>query len=257
LVEKDLTFGKIKIFREAMKVPPPLFALLVAVLLVLAVSVASAQTETTTVHETTVTITTTITNTTITTTEVKVIIQNVTVFRFNVTTLFFGFVNESTMIVSYTCMYEESCDECIPLLVKIYNDAKLAYEIDFTDFEEMCTVESICSDRVFIDVSGFTRIHVEVYDAETMELLGEFDAELPYAGPKLTGYLQLLYPLVTIGIIVGLAARGSTKTTAIGFIVAGVALLVLPYIGIYPPNMYALFVFSIIIGVILLWFSER
>jgi len=208
-------------------------------------------------QETTTTVTITITNTTTTTTEVRIIIQNVTVFKFNVTSISFGFANRSTLVVSYVCMYEVSYAECTPLTVNIYNGTTLMYQFNFTDFGSMCTLESVCSCVEYADVSNFTAIHVEVYNANTGQLLSAFDIPIPYAGPQLTGYLQLLYPLITVGVIVGLAARGSMKSISLGFIVAGISLLLLPYIGIYPPNQYALFVFAVIVGIILLWFSER
>jgi len=226
-----------------------LYLSLLAPLIILLVATPVVAQETTT--------TVTVTNTTTTTTEVRIIIQNVTVFKFNVTSISFGFANSSTLAVSYVCMYEADYTECTPLIVNIYNGTNLIYQLNFTDFESMCTLESICSGVEYVDISNFTGIHVEIYDVVTGQLLNAFDIPIPYAGPQLVGYLQLLYPLVTIGVIVGLAARGSMKTIGLGFILAGVAVLILPYIGVYPPYQYALFVFSIIIGIVLLWFSER
>lgn len=219
---------------------------LALIILALGVPVVAAQTETATE---TITVTTT--------TEVRVVIQNVTVFRFNVTSLFFGFANSTTLVVSYVCVYETDYTECTPLTVNVYNDTDLVYQLSFADWEEMCTIESVCSGREYLDISNFSKIRVEIYSAETGELLQAFDIPIPYAGPQLAGYLQLLYTLVTIGVLGGLVARGSTKTIGIGFILFGIAALLLPYIGIYPPHQYVLFVFAVIIGIVLLWFSER
>jgi len=226
---------------------------LALIILAFGVPVVVAQTETTTAETTTITVTTT----TATTTEVRIVIQNVTVFRFNVTSLIFGFANSTTLVVSYVCVYETDYTECTPLTVNIYNDTELVYQLSFADFGEMCTIESVCSGREYLDISNFSKIHVEVYSAETGQLLQAFDIPIPYAGPQLAGYLQLLYTLVTVGVLGGLAARGSTKTIGIGFVLFGIAMLLLPYIGIYPPYQYVLFVFAVIIGIVLLWFSER
>jgi len=175
------------------------------------------------------------------TTEYYIQIQNVTVFQFNVTGLSVGFVNETHIIVAYTCMYQTNySEECTKLRVEVYDNSVHKYTLYFTNLTELCGyLESVCSGHEYVNVSGFSKIVLKVYN-----------------GPKLTGYLTMLYYLVTIGLLGGLAARGSIKLIGLGFVVFGLTTLVLPYIGIYPPYQYVLFVFAIIVGLILLWYSK-
>lgn len=192
------------------------------------------------------------------TTEYYIQIQNVTIFQFNVTGLSIGFVNESHIIITYTCMYQSNySEECTPLRVEVYDDTVLKYTLYFTNLTQLCGyLESVCSGHDYVNVTGFSKIVLKVYNNETNELLQVAEVPIPYFGPKLTGYLTMLYYLLTIGLFGGLAARGSMKTIGLGFIVFGIVTLVLPYIGIYPPYQYVLFVFAIIVGLILLWYSK-
>ena len=190
-------------------------------------------------------------------TEPYVSLENITVFDYNVTTVSFGFINKTHIIVTYTCLYQVSYeDECARLRIDFYNDTTLVDTVFFTNYTLLCgKLESICSGADYVNITGFERITYKIYDTTTGELLQEGEIPIPYFGPELVGYLSLLYVLVTIGVIGGFAAKGSLKMTGIGFIVAGVLILLLPYIGIYPPYLYVLFVLSIIIGIILLWMS--
>jgi len=192
------------------------------------------------------------------TTEYYIQIQNVTVFQFNVTGLSVGFVNETHIIVAYTCMYQTNySEECTKLRVEVYDNSVHKYTLYFTNLTELCGyLESVCSGHEYVNVSGFSKIVLKVYNNETGELLQIAEIPIPYFGPKLTGYLTMLYYLVTIGLLGGLAARGSIKLIGLGFVVFGLTTLVLPYIGIYPPYQYVLFVFAIIVGLILLWYSK-
>lgn len=193
--------------------------------------------------------------TTVTTTPIVVSFENVTVFKFNVTVVSFGYINRTTLIVSYTCQYATTPDEdCVYIGVEFYNGTELKESFSIPI---VCHLESICSYVTYVNIANYSKIHVKLYDLNKDKLLAETDIPIPYAGPSLSGYLSFLYILIPVGLIGGLAARGSIKMIGIGFVLLGVVFLLLPYIGIYPPNQYAVFTVSIIIGIILLWFSER
>jgi len=194
-----------------------------------------------------------------TTTEYYIEIKNVTVFRFNATSISVGFVNESHIILSYTCLFSENyTDECTPINVEVYNGNVYTATVYFTDLAELCGgFASVCSGYEYVNVTGFTKIVLKVYDNRTGELIHVVEIPIPYFGPRLTGYLTMLYYLVSIGLLGGLAARGSLKTIGIGFIVFGITCMLLPFLGIYPPYGYVLFVFSMIVGFVLLWFSKE
>lgn len=223
----------------AVRVPiaPTLIALALA--LALAASVSLAQTNTTT-------------------TEYRITIENVTVFSFNVTGIAVGFINSSHMIVTYTCLYNANyTEECTRLVVMVYNDQLFVQNISFDNLTKLCSAfESVCSGYSYVNVSGFSKIVLKAVDADTQEVLQVAEIPMPYYGPRLTGYLSMLYALIPAGIIGGLVARGSLKMIGVGFIVLGLVTLLLPYLGIYPPYQYVLFVFAIIVGLIILWFSR-
>jgi len=196
--------------------------------------------------------------TTTATTEYRITIENVTVFSFNVTGVSVGFINSSHIIVTYTCLYSANySEECVPIVIMVYNGELFARNISFTDLGTMCTrFESVCNGYGYVNVTDFTKIVLKAVDNRTQEILQVVEIPIPYYGPQLTGYLSMLYALIPVGVIGGLAARGSLKMVGMGFLVLGLVFLLLPYIGIYPPYQYVAFVFATVVGIIILWFSR-
>ena len=192
-----------------------------------------------------------------TATEIRIIFENVTVYSFNATNLKFSIVNQTSGILVYSCLYEANyTEDCTRLKIEIYNDTAYMYSVDFADLDSYCNIlESVCSAREFVDIANFTLVRLKIYNYDTGELISEVVIQLPYFGPSLTGYLSYLYVLIGIGALVGLSGRGSIKNIGIGFILFGIAIFVLPYLGVYIPYSYIVFALSIILGIVLLWFS--
>lgn len=218
--------------------------LLLALALVACIAtLASAQTDTTTATNTTVTV---------------IRITGAVVYRFNATVVQVFPLNQSSLQLTYLCMYEANYSEdCTPVQVKVYNNTTLRYTVDFTDLGTLCGVlPGLCRGERILDITGFSLVVVEIYDSRTGRLLEKLELPVLAPAPRLSGLLQLLYLLIPAGIIGGFAARGSMRMIGVGFLLAGLSTLLLPYIGIYPPSYYSLFVVLILVGVIIIWYSR-
>jgi len=201
---------------------------------------------------------TTETNTTV----IYIEIMNLTVYHFNTTSLSLGMFNESVLIVAYSCLYATSEGECTQLGMDIYgyntttNEEYPLVSVIFNSTTITCyPAQSMCASRVLVDVGNLSKIHVTVYSIPSNAVLVDTDITIPRA-PKLTGYLVMLYTLIPLAIIIFFMARGNLKMTGIGAIVAGISMLVLPFIGIYTPYHYIVFVTLIVIGLIIIWVSS-
>jgi len=201
---------------------------------------------------------TTTTNTTV----VYIEIRNLTVYSFNTTSLSLGMFNDTALVVAYSCLYMSNPSECIHLKVDIYGYNETAnteyplYSIVFDSTTITCYPgQTMCTSRALVDIDNLTKIHIIVYRLPSNEVLVDTDITIPRA-PKLTGYLAMLYILIPLAIIIFFMARGNLKMTGIGAIVAGITMLVLPFIGIYTPYHYMVFVALIVIGLIIIWVSS-
>ena len=200
------------------------------------------------------------TNTT-TTSEPTVTISNVTVYRFNATTISVGIENSTHAIISYTCIYENSSEtDCCKIQVEVYDEnMSLIGTYNFTNFTEMCTLNGLCSKVAYVPYGNNTNITYKVYkyyNESYRELLAQGTLVIPRSVVSMTGYMGLLATLIPIAILIKLAGRGTVKDVGLGLILFGVSLLMIGYLGIYPPYMYLAFVISILVGMLLVYHSQ-
>jgi len=194
---------------------------------------------------------------TTTTTQYVVVITQVVVYRFNNTMVNVFYANETALQLVYMCMYETSyTKDCIPIQANIYNGTSLITTVDFTNLTSLCILPGLCRGEEIVNIAGAELISIEFYDNRTGKLLYKLELPRPPTAVKLSGLLQALYILLPIAIIGGFAARGSIRMVGIGMILAGIATLLLPYIGIYPPSYYSLFAALVLMGIIILWYSR-
>ncbi len=105
-----------------------------------------------------------------------------------------------------------------------------------------------------MNISGFTEIRANITDL-TYGNWTEVVIQPPTYGPGLVGYAAFLTTLIPIALLTGLAARGSTAQTGIGLFTYGIVILALPVMGLTPPNWLLISTLSILLGIVLVFFS--
>ncbi len=195
-----------------------------------------------------------------TTTEPTVSISNVTVYRFNTTTISIGIENSTHLILSYACLYENSTSDCCKIQIEVYDEnMSLLGTYDFINFTEMCTLNGLCSKVVYIPYGNNTKITYKIYryyNSSYKVLLKQDTMIIPFSPVKMTGYMGILATLIPIAILIKLAGRGSVKDVGLGLILFGVSLLMIGYLGIYTNYMYLAFVASVLVGILLVYNSR-
>lgn len=187
---------------------------------------------------------------------VYVELQNLTFVDFGTTMLRAGYINSTHIVVAYVCQYQVNVSECAPLNVTVYNETKPVYNVNFTNPASMLFVEGLVAGGAKVNVTGFGRIVVKAVDvatnaSKTIVLPGP-------VGVQRFEYMGLLGPLVTIGLLVGFAARGSALAAGIGLFIFGVLVLVIQSLGLPPPpNQLLVSTFAILTGILLIWFSRQ
>ena len=200
------------------------------------------------------------TENTTTTSEPTVTISNVTVYRFNTTVVTIGIENSTHLILSYSCIYENSTSDCCKIQVEVYNESNgLIGTYDFTNYTEMCSLNGLCSKVVYVPYGNNTEITYKIYryyNSSYKVLLKQDTMSIPFSPVKMTGYMGILATLIPVAILIKLAGRGSVKDVGIGLVLFGVSLLMLGYLGIYARYMYLAFVASMLIGMMLIYSSR-
>ena len=191
------------------------------------------------------------------------------VYKYVKTQIGIGWYNSSYIYVSYTGLYVDSPEEdLVPVKVELYNgtgDTKvLKYVFNATNFTEMQqTFSGVVFKISYYNVSGFTNITYIVYN-----MTNASNPSIIYEGvlppPPTSGltaiygnaYMSYLASLIPLSLLILFAGRGKPKDVGLGCIIYGIVILLLPYIGIYPAYSTLLFSLSIIIGIIILFFSR-
>ena len=197
------------------------------------------------------------TNTT-TTSEPVISINNVTVYHFNSTTISFGLMNETSMVVSYTCIYDTNISDCCRVKVNIYHEnGTLLYQANFTNMTNLCSsINGICSGSYTIYIGNESNLTFEIIDVDKNETIQAGSIYIPRPPVGFTGLASLISTLIPVSIFIFLAGRGSIKDTGLGMIAFSIILLSLGYLGIYPQYMYVSFAVSVLLGLILLYMSS-
>ncbi len=192
------------------------------------------------------------------TTAVFVRFHEVKIYNFTHTRIRIGYIDVNILRLVYVCIYMYNyTNECKKVSIYIYNDTVLVEKIHFTNLTKMCSIEGLCNGYHDINVTGFSKIIYEIYDNETGELLARDEIPKYEFVTMLKGYLSWLKYLIPIGLLIGLAGRGSMKSIGLGLICFSVAIVLIPYLGFVPPYAYILFTLGIVLGLILLFFASR
>ncbi len=203
----------------------------------------------------------TVTNTT-NTTAIMVRFSEVVVYNFSAVNVRIGYIDVDLLRIVYTCIYNYNyTEECQPIEVKVYNDTVLVKDLNFTDLDAMCnstsSLEGLCNYYYDINVSDYAKIVIEVYNATSGELLERCEVPKYEYAKMLKGYLAWLVQLIPIALLIGLAGRGSVKSIGIGLICFGVAIELLFSLGFVPPYAHIVFTLAIVMGLILVFVSEK
>jgi len=194
----------------------------------------------------------------VTNSTVYVSFQNFTTVNFTTTHITLGWLNETHIISSYTCLYAYSVDECHNVTVRVYDGTVLKYVAVFDNKTELCTLNGICHGVAVFNTTGFSGdVNVYVIDNSTGETSGPYRFVFPYQGPVLTGYAQYITILVPFGVLISLAGRMGMKNVGIGLFIYGVIAPVLVTLGVSLHNIMLVSTLSIIMGVILIWMSNQ
>lgn len=186
---------------------------------------------------------------------------NMTIYNYSRTTITLGWYNESFIYVSYSGVFINSTDELIPIIIDIYNgtgaNATLKYVFNASNPGLLPRNGNVVFYRELYNVTSFTNITYTVINATDNTVL--YTGVLPPPpGAELikyyhsNAYISWLPTLIPIALLFGFAGRGKVKMVGAGLIVYGVVLMMLPYLGIYPPHLPLLIVFSILLGIIIL-----
>lgn len=189
------------------------------------------------------------------------LVGNMTIYNYSRTTITIGWYNESFIYVSYSGVFINSTSELVPLIVDIYNgtgaNATLEYVFNASNPDILPRNNNIVFYRELYNVTGFTNITYTVIDAVNNTVIYTGVLPLPPGAELIkyyhsNAYISWLPTLIPIALLFGFAGRGRVKMVGAGLIVYGIVLMMLPYLGIYPPHLPLLIVFSILFGIIIL-----
>jgi len=226
----------------------------IALLLVVAASTLASLDSSVMFAQATPVVTVTVSNTTI-----YIAFKEIKVLVFNETNVRIGWLNSSFIRIAYFCVFSLNySSECTPIIVYVYDPTtNVSQEAVFTNLTDMCNLQySFCYSYADINVSNYQKIMISVVDAETNQTLQTFEVPVsPYRVylPNVVGDLAALLP---IALLIGLAGRGSLKGCAVGLIMYGTALMILPSLGFIPKEAYIASVAAIFIGALILYFTR-
>ena len=194
---------------------------------------------------------------------VYIMISGFTVEKFVRSQVIIGYYNSSHIYVSYMGLYVESPEtDLVPALVEIYNGtSKKVYTFNATSFSNMGQpFSNTVTKTEYYYVADFTSIRIVVYNmTDPSNPVVVFEGELPpppQPGAIWSGeYVSYLAVLIPIAILILLAGRGSTLAVGMGLVVYGVVVLLLPYLRLYLSYTNMLSAVSIILGIIIIFFS--
>jgi len=189
---------------------------------------------------------------------------NMTVINFTTTLVNLGWVNNTHIACVYSCLYAYDIQQdCDAISVKVYEGTVLRYQTDFipsANNTQLCPTDlkGMCYGVALYNISDFQEpAKIVIENLDKNETKGPFTFEFPYQGPTLTGYAQYIPMLVPAGILMGLAGRLSMKNVGIGLFIYGLVAPVFTVLGVELTNIMLVSSFSIILGVVLIWFSNQ
>jgi len=160
--------------------------------------------------------------------------------------------NSTALYILYMCYYRTSPSECPIVTVSLYADSTLIYNK---------TIE--CEET---ESHLYTFRDIVVVDAEEIEYKVYIDGELyssgtisiPAIAPLYTNpFTELIAVLIPIAVAISLGVKTSSiRNIGLGFIAAGLVIMLLPLLGIYSSNLYVGSMLCIAIGGLILFFYK-
>jgi len=186
---------------------------------------------------------------------VYVLVSGLKAEKMNVTLLRFGLYNSTFVKIVYTGQYAEELNELVPLRVLVYGDnTTLLANITFNPYNSTSYINNTVSNTYLVNATGHKEVEIQVYTLSG-QYVGEYIIKMPEAMP-MTGYLSYLSFLIPIGLAIAFSLRGNIKLVGLGFIIYGIIVLILPYIGVNVQHVMTLSSISIGIGVIILFVTR-
>jgi len=186
---------------------------------------------------------------------VYVLVSGLKAEKMNITLLRFGLYNSTFVKIVYTGQYAKDLNELVPLRVLVYGDnTTLLANITFNPYNSTSYINNTVSNTYLVNATGYKEVEIQVYTLSG-QYVGEYIIKIPEVIP-MTGYLSYLSFLIPIGLGIAFSLRGDVKLVGLGFIIYGIVILLLPYIGINIQHVMTLSSISIGIGVVILYVTR-
>jgi len=188
---------------------------------------------------------------------------DMTVINFTSTLVNLGWVNNTHLASVYNCLYAfDPAKDCDAVRVEVYEGTVLRYTSNFipsTSNTLLCPsdLKGVCYGLAVFNVSSFNdTANIIVKNLDDNTTSGPYSFDFPYTGPELTGYAQFIPLIIPYAILMSLAGRLSMKGVGIGLFIYGLIAPVMIVLGVELSNIMLVSSLSIILGVLLIWFSN-
>lgn len=160
--------------------------------------------------------------------------------------------NSTHIVVSYTCYYVDSVDECEELEITLSQGGGAVYSARVSRRSLTEVFRGVAVFRDYVRVVNGTL----VYRVCSKDMCSEGSIHIQADDPlrsKDNPYLSYLAVVIPFAVVVALAARtGGMKAVGIGLIGAGVSVLMLPWLLVVPQSVYAVSMVLLSLGIIVL-----
>lgn len=159
--------------------------------------------------------------------------------------------NSTALCILYMCYYRVSPAECPTVTVRLlFPNGSLIYEVTIVAEE---TESHLYTFRDVV-VPGVEEVEYEVYI--NGELYRSGIISIPSMAPLYTNpYTELIAALIPVAIVVSLGVKTSSiRNIGLGLVASGLALMLLPLLGVFSPNLYVAAMLCMAIGGLILFF---
>lgn len=163
--------------------------------------------------------------------------------------------NQTHLVISYSCYYHERVDECHTYIVTLFDrdtgEIIDEVEIGLETAREYISNVLLCSKLV--NIGNASNIDIEVFNVVTGETMY---GSISIPKPSIMGenvFTSMILSILPVSVVVALAVRtGSMQMVGVGLISSGVIVILLPWIGVIFPYIYAMGILLIMFGILVL-----
>lgn len=160
--------------------------------------------------------------------------------------------NSTHMVVSYTCYYEGSKNECEEVSITLALNGTAVYSVNVDHGMMVEVFRGVAVFRDFVPVINGTATYRICTRYECAEGVLQMQVDEPLRSDD-NPYLPYIATVIPFAVVVALAARTSNmKALGVGLVASGVAVLLLPWIMVTPPSVYAVAMALMSLGIIVL-----